>query len=339
MSFTHKIINQEYFKGFANLTPKVSIVIPAYNCKLFILETVNSLLNQSFTDFELVILENGTTDGTREELKKIHDDRVRIIYSDVTISPPENWNKAVQAAKCDYVALFHGDDIYHRDIIQKQYEFLLENKDCGVVFTFAKLINHKGEDTEHRIRFPYEENTTILMDRHEFAEALIGKGRGKTLACPSGFFRKKVLLDVGLFETLDLKYAFDVDMWFKIVNSGYKIGYIPEEYLFYRVGKHQGTSTFYNKQRVLIDEFFVIFENRYLNEYMDRFPKELLKKYMKSKFKDYFRIVRNGLDTKEYDDIQVNILNMKELNKFLSFREKIKFFFKLMFIKMRLKKK
>jgi len=125
-------------------------------------------------------------------------------------------------------------------------------------------------------------------------------------------------------------------MWFKILNLNYQIGYIPEELLFYRVGKHQGTATIYSRNRLLLDEFFVVLEKRYMNQHSNKLPLILLNKFLNLKFKDYYTLIQNGICNKRYDIVKSSIAEMNKLKNNISIRYRIKFFFKLLGIKIRL---
>lgn len=105
----------------------ITIAIPVYNAEKYIHLAISSVLNQSFTNFELIILDDGSTDSSIEIVRSFNDSRIRIVSDGVNKGLPERLNQIIELAKFDLIARMDADDIIPYDRIQKQYEYLENN--------------------------------------------------------------------------------------------------------------------------------------------------------------------------------------------------------------------
>ena len=106
--------------------PKVSIIIPAYNHKEYIGETIQSVLNQTFENFELIIVDDGSTDGTTEEIKKYKDKRIASLWQKNS-GPSAAINKGLKVARGKFWGFLPSDDVYEPEKLDQQVG-LLEKK-------------------------------------------------------------------------------------------------------------------------------------------------------------------------------------------------------------------
>jgi glycosyltransferase involved in cell wall biosynthesis len=138
--------------------PKISVILPVYNAEKFIVNTVQSLLHQTFTDFELIIINDGSTDGSVEKIKAIHDSRIVLIDNHVNQGTATVSNQALERAVGTYIALMDADDISLPERFEKQNRFLDEHPQIGILGTASKF-----SDTGNVLRFP-EEDRQIRTD-------------------------------------------------------------------------------------------------------------------------------------------------------------------------------
>jgi glycosyltransferase involved in cell wall biosynthesis len=122
-----------------NFEMKISVLLPAYNCEKYITEAVNSILGQTFRDFELIIIDDGSTDDTRKILLDLarKDRRIKLILSRKNKGIVHSMNLAVKKARGKYLARMDADDVSLRTRLEKQYRFLEENRDvflCGTSY-------------------------------------------------------------------------------------------------------------------------------------------------------------------------------------------------------------
>ncbi|MDQ0633323.1 glycosyltransferase involved in cell wall biosynthesis [Arthrobacter pascens] len=128
------------------MSPKVSIVIPAYNNVQYIEETLESVLNQSFDDYEVVIADHSSIDGTAEVIARFADHpKVRVLSPTPTGGGAQaNWNRVSQAATGEYLKLVCGDDLIARDALAHQVEALESNPGAVIVSSLRDLVDADG---------------------------------------------------------------------------------------------------------------------------------------------------------------------------------------------------
>jgi len=123
-----------------NLQNKVSILIPVYNRENLIEETVQSALNQTYKNIEIIIVDNQSIDKTWEVMQKLafQDDRIKIFQNDKNMGPVRNWKRCIDEATGDYGKILWSDDLIAPEFLENTVHFL-ENKDIGFVFTGTEI--------------------------------------------------------------------------------------------------------------------------------------------------------------------------------------------------------
>ena len=107
-----------------NRSPLVSVCIPVYNCERYIGEAIQSVLDQTLADFELIVCDDCSTDGTLKAVEGCRDPRIRIFRNDANIGMWPNWNKAMSHARGKYIKLLCADDVIYSDCLQAQVDVL-----------------------------------------------------------------------------------------------------------------------------------------------------------------------------------------------------------------------
>jgi len=113
--------------------PLLSIILPVYNSDLFVGQAINSLLKQTFRDFELLIIDDGSTDRTAAIISSFIDQRIKIIVNPVNRGIVFSRNRGLRSASGDFIAQFDADDVAMPDKFMKQIRFLQDNPDFGMV--------------------------------------------------------------------------------------------------------------------------------------------------------------------------------------------------------------
>jgi len=128
------------------VTPSVSVVLPVHNGHAFIEQSVRSILAQTFTEFELVIGDDGSDDGTGEMLDRLaaEDPRIRLLRRPVRSGLAGSANWVVSEARAPLVAIAHADDLYHRDRLRRQAEMFARRRDAVLIATLATGIDAQG---------------------------------------------------------------------------------------------------------------------------------------------------------------------------------------------------
>ena len=126
--------------------PKVSVLIPTYNCASFLDESIQSVLDQTFTDFELIVVDNCSTDNSKEVVTKyLTDDRVKYHVNNKNLGAIGNFNKCLSLANGELIKLLCADDKFHPDLLQDFVSVMNEHPNVSLVSSY---FNEFGQDTE-----------------------------------------------------------------------------------------------------------------------------------------------------------------------------------------------
>lgn len=120
--------------------PKISVIMPTYNAETYVREAIESILNQTFADFEFLILDGGSKDKTIEIIESYNDDRIKIYKNCGTI--PQSLNKGIKEATGEYIARMDADDISLPNRLKKQLNVLQKNKDIAILGTKAQILHN-----------------------------------------------------------------------------------------------------------------------------------------------------------------------------------------------------
>ncbi len=208
-------------------TPTLSIIMPVYNAEAYLREAVESILAQSFTDFELIIVEDGSTDNSLDVINSFTDSRIQVLYNNGNQGIVYTRNRGMAAARGRYIAPFDADDIAHPEKFTKQIQFLEENPGYGLLGTWAKLIDKNGKRLRKKwkVNAPPERIPPILLFRNYFVQSSVVLRRE---AIPPGGYEKG-------FDAVE-----DYRMWTQIASK-WKVWNYPEYLVKYRIHE-QGIS-------------------------------------------------------------------------------------------------
>ncbi|MFB2917415.1 glycosyltransferase family 2 protein [Aerosakkonema funiforme] len=216
--------------------PKVSVVIPAYNAMRYLPATLDSVFNQTYTDFEILIIDDGSKDETVEWVAQITDPRVKLI-SQQNKGVSEARNAGIANARGEYIALLDADDLWEPTKLEKQVRCLEDNPAVGLVYTWVKYADEEGN--------PTEKVQTAYVDGDVLKHIL----QSNILCCSSTpMVRRSCFEDVGVFDS-KLSGVADWDMWIRIA-SRYLFGLIKEPLVRYRQHPNNMSN---NCQAMLLD--------------------------------------------------------------------------------------
>lgn len=214
------------FRRTYNLTkPRVSVVMPVYNREKFIESTIDSILNQTYKDFELIIVDDGSTDNTVEIIQKYSDPRIILIRHKENKGAAAARNTGYKHSRGEYIVVSDSDDINRNDKIQKQVEFLEKNPDIDIVGCVYRPFNSSGYLNDWTV---YEDDSLIR------AEMLFWPGTQTA----SMFRRKKILQYNCLYHDESFKAAIDYE-WFNKIPKDVRFSNINEPLYFYRWHENQ----------------------------------------------------------------------------------------------------
>jgi glycosyltransferase involved in cell wall biosynthesis len=220
--------------------PKVSVIIPSYNREKYICQNIDSLLNQSLKDIEILIIDDGSIDNTVKLINNYKDCRIKLIQNNVNQGVAAARNTGYMHALGEYIAISDSDDINHKDRLEKQSNFLDENEEYDVVTSWVQELKENHYGAIHS----YECYNEAIRANWLFQPGI-----------PSFMmFRKEKIKNKGLLYH-DENYKAAVDyQWYTQLNDDIKIYCIPEVLYFYRRHKEQISTAGYKVQQQFADK-------------------------------------------------------------------------------------
>lgn len=184
-------------------TPQVSVVMPAFNVAPFILESVRSVLGQSFRDLELIVVDDGSVDGTADRLLGVRDPRLRVIRQANGGSSSAR-NSGIRLASGEYVGFLDADDLWSPNKLETQIAFLEQHPEVDLTFSRSELIDEDGNATG-RTSAAVSGKVTL---QDLLTENVINNGSAVVM-------RRKALDLAGHFDA-ELKACVDWDLWLRV---------------------------------------------------------------------------------------------------------------------------
>lgn len=205
-------------------SPKVSVVMPVHNGEEYLCDAIQSILHQTLVDLELIVIDDGSTDGTSQILHEFgeNDDRVRVFNSERQ-GIVRSLNTGLELARADFVARMDADDISLPERLAKQYAFLTENPEVVLVGSAHEIIGASGIATGLKVIGP----TT----RESFQQAR--DSCSVIFSHPTVMYRREVILSVGGYPQ-DYDAAEDFALWNRLADEHLMLT-IPEPLLQYRI--------------------------------------------------------------------------------------------------------
>lgn len=208
------------------MRPKISVVTPCYNCEGYLTDTLNSVLRQTVLPDEIVLVDDGSTDGTValiERLKAEHPDIRMQLISQKNCGPGAARNAGILAAKGDWIAFLDSDDIWRERKIEKVLEAVAENQEAVLIANDICEVYEDGTREDVTLHTHYDPKEPGFVQLYH----------GCFLSTSSVCVKKEILEKVGGFDTT-LRSAQDYDLWLRVVQEG-KIVFIPEIFEEYRI--------------------------------------------------------------------------------------------------------
>lgn len=224
--------------------PKVSICIPNYNYDCFIADAIQSTLDQTYKNFELIIVDNCSTDDSEEVIKSFSDPRIKFYKNDRTIHGIRNFNKCLSLAHGEYIVLLHADDKLTPNSIEKRVEMLDSNPNVGLVHSSGIIIDAKGAVIEE-IR--PDDKDYIVRGQDEFKRLIF---KNYILVSAVVMVRKKCYEAVGDYSE-EYAYCPDWGMWLRIALN-YDVGFISEPLGYYRKHGASGMDYYFSPMNMTL---------------------------------------------------------------------------------------
>jgi glycosyltransferase involved in cell wall biosynthesis len=231
--------------------PKLSICIPVYNGADFIKEALDSVLRQDFQDFEVIVVDNQSTDNTVSIIRSYQDPKIKLFINDSNIGMVPNWNRSMELASGIYIKVLPADDFIYPGCLKKQVEILEKDKEKKISLVSGRrnIINEKGKVILNR---GFSRNSKLVSGFDAINKNvrsggnIIGEG-GAVM------FRKELLIKTGVFRS-DIFYVLDIDLWYRMLLHG-SLYTLPDTVSSFRVSRRSESVHVVDKQRKDLSDF------------------------------------------------------------------------------------
>lgn len=233
--------------------PLVSVLVPCYNGAAFLREALDSILQQTYPNIEVLLLDDASTDRT-PEIAAEYGARIHYIRQPANLGIYDNVNVGIRRARGEFIATYHADDIYLPTIVERQVECLLANPRVGAVFCCDILVDAEGREYG-RMRLPPALRGGRPLDHETILNALL-ENKNRFLVCPTAMVRTAVHADVGAYLQSRYRNSADLEMWLRISRRYPMV--VLESYLMKYRHFHGNSSQRYHHLRTAPENFFLI---------------------------------------------------------------------------------
>jgi len=245
--------------------PLVTVLLPVYNGEKFLKETIESVLKQSFRSFEFVIIDDGSTDASKQIIQSFDDHRIVFIENSQNIKLINTLNKGLEIAKGKYLARIDADDYMHSSRLEKQVHFLEANSDYVLVGSAVQLVRDDIVEEGDVIKY-YSDHDDIVFSMSFYCPFIH----------PSIMLRMDTIKDQQLRFDLAYLHAEDYELWTRIVRFG-KVYNLEENLTYYRVHSNQ------------ISNLYLDFQIKQMKKIQIKFLKERLQNLNDQEILSIFR--------------------------------------------------
>lgn len=237
------------------MNPKVTIIIPTFNRKDYITEAIKSALNQTFSDYEILILDDASTDDTHEIIKPLLEDgRIRYICHPQNIGITANRNYGISISKGEYIAMLDSDDVWTDECkIKRQVEILDTHPDIGIIGTYTKIINEEDK-VIGKIKYCCADSSIRrkMLKRNQFTQ--------------SGVVVRKDAIEKAGFYDVNIPIWEDYELWLRI-GKLFKFRNIPEFMTAYRDHRGNISKESYEKSIRTYEIIYKLYKSVYPNSW------------------------------------------------------------------------
>lgn len=230
--------------------PKISVILAVYNGEKYLAETINSILAQTYRDFELIVVNDCSSDRTSEILSTYEDERILIVNNSSNVKISRSRNRGLELARGQFIAVSDADDISLPERFEKQVEFLERHADIGVVGCQVKKIDGNGKFIGNLMRDVWPEAVKW------------GLFFGSTLAHPAAMMRTTLIKSVGGYSN-DIFVGADYELWTRLIKIT-RFANLPEYLLLYRIQPENVSSKYRPEQKRTLRHFCELFQADYI---------------------------------------------------------------------------
>jgi len=209
--------------------PYISVIMHAYNHGKYVAEAINSVLNQTFTDFELIISDDGSSDNTAQVIRSFTDERIKAFFFDKHVGQKLNFDNCCKYVSGKYIAILASDDYWDVTKLEKQIEYIESHSNIGAVFSCANIIDEDGRLTDKNEALSYVFSKPWTYN--EIIENFFYKGN---CLCAISFFALSDIALPTLRSSRFLRQLGDFESWIALAKKT-RFAVIPEKLVYHRV--------------------------------------------------------------------------------------------------------
>jgi glycosyltransferase involved in cell wall biosynthesis len=265
-------------------TPVVTVLMPVYNAERFLKQAIQSLLAQTFTDFELLIINDGSTDKSVSIIESFHDKRIRLVHNEKNSGVIDTLNKGITLATGKYIARMDADDYSLPSRFEKQVNYLEQHKDIAVLGTCIMQVNADGEELG-----AWNDDFQNTNPQQIFKTV----AKTNCIAHPTVMMRTEIVRCYAYSK--EQKGSEDWDLWMRLVSDRHRIDKLPEILLKYRL--HAASVTAIHNREISTE--------KKINRVRVNFLKERIQKF---KFKKFELLVIMAILRTSARNVKVNLL-------------------------------
>lgn len=240
----------------------VSVLMPAYNASLYIRQAIDSILSQTFSDFEFLIIDDGSTDNTIDIVKKYTDTRIKLIQNEQNRGLVYTLNKGLDIAQGKYIARMDADDICTSHRLEKQVAYMERHSGVTALSCAFRFMN-----TPHEIHFPTDSERIYIKLLDNTA-----------LLHPGAVLRSEVLRQENIRYNADYKHAEDYHLWVQFAEKGLELGNLGDVLVEYRQHEGQVSTTKQAEQDQIKDKIKLEFLSYFFKYFFSEQELQLVNK-------------------------------------------------------------
>ncbi|MDA7558587.1 glycosyltransferase [Flavobacteriaceae bacterium] len=227
---------KKYFKILVSTTPKITVLMSVYNGAKFLDEAIDSILSQTFTDFEFIIIDDASSDTSLQVINSYKDARIIVLQNTKNLGLTKSLNIGIAEAKGKYIARMDADDISMPKRLEKQFDFMEEHPEFAFCGSKAISINEEGQEVKYLPDTVCDKDIILayIFFKNMFTHSTL-------------FIEKKVLTDVGGYDE-EFTRSQDYRLYLKLFTNNYFGTNLNEYTLLYRVTKKGVTRVFSESQ-------------------------------------------------------------------------------------------
>jgi len=244
-----------YVNDVSPKLPLVSVVVPVFNGAKYLRESLDSLLRQTYSAFEILVMDDASTDDT-PAIAKSYGEQVTYIRQGHNLGIYDNVNAGIARCRGELIAVYHADDVYEPTIIEREVAFLQAHADAGAVFCMDTFVDADGRPY-HRLQLVPELRGEHPLGYAQVLNALLTH-KNTFFICPSAMVRAEVYQQLGGYNQQRWHDSADLEMWLRIAST-HPIGILEDQLMRYRHG-HGNASARYQKRRTDEELYFQIMD-------------------------------------------------------------------------------